>query len=105
MPRQLQSPTSDLFQCDFQYSDSLLRMSLAPSTNGKQPLQLQVALNECAFWDCASGKLSLNPGSGHCSTAPAPSVFPPHLAHMAACKALSDAVPSIACPDPMVGKF
>ena len=65
MPRQLESPTLTLFQKNARYSGSLLRMSLAPSTNGKQPLQLQVALNECAFWDCASGKLSLNPGSGH----------------------------------------
>lgn len=68
MPKQLESPTSTLFAYNARYSSrpGPLRMSLAPSTSGKQPLQLQVALNECAFWDCASGDLSFNPGLSHC---------------------------------------
>ena len=69
MPKQLESPTRTLFEYIARYYSRprpLLRMSLAPSTSGKQPLQLQVALNKCAFRDCASGELSFRPGSSHC---------------------------------------
>ena len=40
-------------------SRSYLSMALAPCDHGKQPLQLQVFLNDSALLDCASGELLL----------------------------------------------